>query len=98
VRGKPGMLRGGDGGATSAEFAVLVSLLAIALLMGAALYGYQLDGLITSVAGNVETVGGGTNPGGAPPGYQSPTGPGNGGGQGNPCGNPGNGNPPFCPP
>jgi Flp pilus assembly pilin Flp len=97
------MLRGERDGATSVEFAVLVSLLAIALLAGAALYGYQLDGLIASVAGNVETVGQGTNPGGTAPGSQSPTGPGNSGGQGNnggrgnACQGPGNGNPPFCP-
>jgi Flp pilus assembly pilin Flp len=79
MRGKQGLLRGGDGGATSVEFAVLLTLLALSLMAGAATYGLQLGSVFASTATEVELIGNVSTPGGqqpaAPPGGQGPGGP-----------------------
>jgi Flp pilus assembly pilin Flp len=110
MRGQVGMRCNGERGATSVEFAVLVSLLAIALIAGAVVYGLQLDHAVASVAVQVQTAGeggnpGGNSPGGATPGGAAPGGSGTGNEgteplappPGNSCNNPGNGRPKHCP-
>jgi Flp pilus assembly pilin Flp len=94
--GERRLLRGGERGATSVEFAVLLTVLALALITGVAAYGLQLGPVFATAATDVELVGNGSAPGGqepgGAPGGQVPGGPGNS------CHNPGNGNPPHCPP
>jgi Flp pilus assembly pilin Flp len=89
------MHQGGEPGATSVEFAVLLVLLALALIAGVSAYGLQLGPVFASTATEVELIGNGSGPGGSQPG-----GPPGGSGQAPPAnrGGPGHGGPPFPPP
>jgi Flp pilus assembly pilin Flp len=114
MRGVRRALSADERGATSVEYALLLTVLALALIAGATAYGLQLGSAFATAGADIEIVGGGSGPGSQPPtgpgspppagpGGQPPGGPANGGGPGNggpgnSCQNPGNGGPPHCTP